>query len=184
MGAELRAPLKPPNTIMPRCLVGFRSEKRQSPSRAAVRPMAVVYFSSQAFILYTQRIFFRYLFKSIRNKIVFTIFRLIWSQTDVRLVPNQSVHGTFCVAGGRSAGVCNGLLRMLRVATLRADLRLRRRWEYLSFLIFIVGFLYPISDGNKFIFLSLSWVFFILSWMGISSLTVSKLYWNYSFDLI
>ena len=31
--------------------------------------------------------------KSFRNQIVFTIFQLIWNRTDVRLVPNQSVHG-------------------------------------------------------------------------------------------
>ena len=31
---------------------------------------------------------FRNLIKSTRNQIVFTIFRLIWNQTDVRLVPN------------------------------------------------------------------------------------------------
>ena len=33
---------------------------------------------------------FRNLIKSNRNPIVFIIFRLIWYQTDVRLVPNQS----------------------------------------------------------------------------------------------
>ena len=31
----------------------------------------------------------RNVIKSNRNQIVFTIFRLIWNQTDVRLVPNQ-----------------------------------------------------------------------------------------------
>ena len=33
---------------------------------------------------------FRNLIKSTRNQIVFTIFRLIWTQTDIRLDPNQS----------------------------------------------------------------------------------------------
>ena len=33
---------------------------------------------------------FRNLISSNRNQIVFTIFRLIWNQTDVRLDPNQS----------------------------------------------------------------------------------------------
>ena len=33
---------------------------------------------------------FRNLIKSNRNQIVFAIFRLIWNQTVVRLVPNQS----------------------------------------------------------------------------------------------
>ena len=35
------------------------------------------------------------LVKSNRNQIVFTIFRLISSQTDVRLVPNQSENGNY-----------------------------------------------------------------------------------------
>ena len=35
-------------------------------------------------------IYFQNLIKSTRNQIVFTIFPLIWNQTDVRLVPNQS----------------------------------------------------------------------------------------------
>ena len=30
-----------------------------------------------------------------RNQNVFTIFRLIWNQTDVRLVPNQSEYGEY-----------------------------------------------------------------------------------------
>jgi len=33
--------------------------------------------------------------KSNRNLIVFTIFWLIWNQTDVRLVPNQSANGKY-----------------------------------------------------------------------------------------
>ena len=36
---------------------------------------------------------FRNLIESTRNQIVFTIFLLIWNQTDVRLVPNQSENG-------------------------------------------------------------------------------------------
>ena len=39
--------------------------------------------------------FFRNLIKSTRNQIVFTIFRLIWNQTDVRLVINQSENGKY-----------------------------------------------------------------------------------------
>ena len=39
--------------------------------------------------------YFRNLIKSIRNQIVFTIFRLIWHQTDVCLVPNQSENGEY-----------------------------------------------------------------------------------------
>ena len=33
--------------------------------------------------------------QSTRNQIVFTIFRLIWNQTDVRLDPNQSEKGKY-----------------------------------------------------------------------------------------
>ena len=32
--------------------------------------------------------YFRNLVESTRNQIVFTIFRLIWYETDVRLIPN------------------------------------------------------------------------------------------------
>ena len=38
---------------------------------------------------------FRNLIKSHRNQIVFTIFQLIWNQTDVRLDPNQSENGKY-----------------------------------------------------------------------------------------
>ena len=38
---------------------------------------------------------FRNLIKSKRNQIVFSIFRLIWNQTEVRLVPNPSVRGKY-----------------------------------------------------------------------------------------
>ena len=38
---------------------------------------------------------FRNLIKPTRNQIVFTIFRLIWNQTDVRLVPNQWENGKY-----------------------------------------------------------------------------------------
>ena len=43
---------------------------------------------------------FRNLSKSNRNQIVFTIFRLIWNQTDVRLVPNQSKNGKYNLISG------------------------------------------------------------------------------------
>ena len=38
---------------------------------------------------------FRNLIKSNRNQIVLTIFRLIWNETDVLLVSNQSVHSKY-----------------------------------------------------------------------------------------
>ena len=38
---------------------------------------------------------FRNIIKSIRNQIIFTIFQLIWNQTVVRLVPNQSKNGKY-----------------------------------------------------------------------------------------
>ena len=37
--------------------------------------------------------YFQNLITPTRNYIVFTISRLIWKQTDVRLVPNQSENG-------------------------------------------------------------------------------------------
>ena len=38
--------------------------------------------------------------KSTRNQIVFTIFRLIWNQTDVRLFPNQSENVIYNLISG------------------------------------------------------------------------------------
>ena len=38
---------------------------------------------------------FRNLIKSTRNQIVFTILRLIWNRTDVRLDPNQLENGKY-----------------------------------------------------------------------------------------
>ena len=38
--------------------------------------------------------------KSTRNQIVYTIFRLIWNQTQVCLVPNQSENGTYNLISG------------------------------------------------------------------------------------
>ena len=38
---------------------------------------------------------FRKLIKSNRNQIVFTLYLLIWNQTDVRLDPNQSENGKY-----------------------------------------------------------------------------------------
>ena len=39
--------------------------------------------------------YFRKLIKSNRNQIVYTIFQLIWNQTDVCFVPNQSEGGEY-----------------------------------------------------------------------------------------
>ena len=44
--------------------------------------------------MYKEKYFFN-LVKSTRNQNVFTIFRLIWSQTDVRLDPNQLENGKY-----------------------------------------------------------------------------------------
>ena len=37
----------------------------------------------------------RHFIKSKRNQIVFTIFRMIWNQTHIRLVPKQSENGKY-----------------------------------------------------------------------------------------
>ena len=44
--------------------------------------------------------FFQNLIKLTRNQIIFTIFRLIWIQTDVRLDPNQSENGKYNLISG------------------------------------------------------------------------------------
>ena len=43
---------------------------------------------------------FRNLIKSTRNQIAFTIFRLIWNQTDVRLDLDQSENGKYNLIAG------------------------------------------------------------------------------------
>ena len=43
---------------------------------------------------------FQNLIKSTRNQIVFTIFRLIWIQTEDRLDPNQSENGKYNLISG------------------------------------------------------------------------------------
>ena len=50
-------------------------------------------------ILHTEK-YLRNLIKSTRNQIVSTIFRLIWHQTNVRLVPNQSENGKYNLISG------------------------------------------------------------------------------------
>ena len=44
---------------------------------------------------YIHRKCFRNLIKSNRNLTVYTIFRWIWNQTDIRLIPNQSEDGEY-----------------------------------------------------------------------------------------
>ena len=44
--------------------------------------------------------FFRNLIKSTWNQIIFTIFRLIWIETEVRLDPNQSENGEYNLISG------------------------------------------------------------------------------------
>ena len=54
---------------------------------------------TQYTVVHTEKSF-RNLIKSTWNQIAFTIFRLIWTQTDVRLDPNQSVHGKYNLISG------------------------------------------------------------------------------------
>ena len=50
-------------------------------------------------VVHTEKSFLN-LIKSTRNQIVFTIFRLIWIQMDVRLDPNQSENGKYNLISG------------------------------------------------------------------------------------
>ena len=50
--------------------------------------------------MHTEKSFWNFI-KSNQNQIIFTIFRLIWIQTDVRLVPNQSRSGKYNLISGR-----------------------------------------------------------------------------------
>jgi len=69
---------------------------KEIPQRLRVQPTGRL---ASLGIIHTEKSF-RNLIKSTWNQIVFTIFRLIWFQTDVRLVPNQSVHGKYNLISG------------------------------------------------------------------------------------
>ena len=58
-----------------------------------------LYFLIYKSISHTEKSF-RNLLKSNRNQTVVTVFRLIWIQTDVRLVPNQSENGNYNLISG------------------------------------------------------------------------------------
>ena len=68
---------------------------------------------------YTE-IYFRNLIKSTRNQIIFTIFRLIWNQTDVRLDPNQSKDGKYNLISGLFDKILNNFVQWIATATLKA----------------------------------------------------------------
>ena len=51
--------------------------------------------------IHSENFFFLNLIKYTGNQIVFTIFRLIWIQTDFHLDPNQSENGKYNLISGR-----------------------------------------------------------------------------------
>ena len=55
----------------------------------------VVWCSENPNVVHTQRNIFESLLNQIDNQIVFGMHRFIWIQTDVRLDPNQLVHGKY-----------------------------------------------------------------------------------------
>ena len=86
-------------------------------------------------ILWTIQKSFRNLIKLNQYQIVFTIFRLIWNQTDVRMIPNQSVHGKYNPISVWSG--CNACLpspRVLSQHVQREGTRVlsppRRQWHW------------------------------------------------------
>ena len=54
-----------------------------------------VFHKCDAYWWYTQRNLFEIVLNQSRNQILFTIFQLIWNQTDVRLDPSQSKNGKY-----------------------------------------------------------------------------------------
>ena len=65
-------------------------------SQGSIRAAVSVYRSCGPHSTHAQtEKYFRNLIKSNQNQIVFTIFRLIWNQTDFRLVPNQSENSKY-----------------------------------------------------------------------------------------
>ena len=84
MGAQSRTPLKPPKPSQHYRIEGFKG-------RWSLGTMGVFY---TVLMLHTDKSFRKFI-KSNRNRIVFTILRLIWNITDVRLVPNQSEYDNY-----------------------------------------------------------------------------------------
>ena len=97
---QLRAPLKPLNTIEccdaweggvhPQIRPPWCLERRRI-SLGQLCAWSSIFFSRP---VYTQKSFWN-LIKSNLIQIVYTVFRLIWIQTNVRWVPNQSVQGKY-----------------------------------------------------------------------------------------
>ena len=81
---------------------------------------------------------FRIVIKSTRNQIVFTIIRLIWNQTDVRLFQNQSENGKYNLISGwfnkvQEWFLCVGLtgkyfLFLVNLAQIRIVFTIFRSW--------------------------------------------------------
>ena len=123
MGFALRAPRNPPNITTVMVAKGFKVGAELFPyyalwetRRENVKSSSLVIWctdertiwrkicsrkicSAFAVLLHTGK-YFRNLIESTRNQIVFTIFRLIWIQMDVRLVPNQSENRKYNLISG------------------------------------------------------------------------------------
>ena len=74
---------------------------------------AVAYVTRQ---LHTEKSF-RNLIKLNRNQIIFTILRLIWNETQVRLVSN---HSTLILQMGIGAKIPDGLFELFYISTLHS----------------------------------------------------------------
>ena len=90
----------------------------------------------QGWNIHTEK-YFRNLIKSTRNQIVFTILRLIWNQTDVRLVLNQSENGEYNLILGWFNKIPKRFLCAYREKTVSVA-----RWN-------VIGFQFFLSSWNK-----------------------------------
>ena len=80
----------------------------------------------------------RNLIKSNRNQIVFTIFRLIWIQTDVRLVLNQLGNVTYNMISGwfqKDLYVCRLFFRSMSPPPLLLEIHLSYPWMHIGMMI-------------------------------------------------
>ena len=88
LGVQLKASLKPPNTIVSWYSSGFRGPLKWSPIRSSGASLSNGCAWDRCED-YTKKSF-QDLIKSNCYQIVFTIYRLIWNQMDVRFIRNQS----------------------------------------------------------------------------------------------
>ena len=86
-------------------------------------------FNKVSIVQYTQRKLFEILLKQTEIRLYqFIIFRLIWNQTDVRLVPNQSENGVYVSMCERSTRVTSALTKYMKLTFISDVFLIQKYW--------------------------------------------------------